>query len=69
MIIIYIAHPPNNISLDKFNMIDNKIISNSGIFQLDKQIKIIKLKINEIIEKIIKDEDVEIEFSFYDNAF
>jgi len=52
------------ITLDNYLQIDSIINSQSGIIQLDEQIKCIKLHIDSIIEKIINDEEVNVDFEF-----
>lgn len=53
-----------SVDLNKFKQKDKTIIRGSGIFQLSKQIKIIKERINEVVAHIINDETVEINFDF-----
>lgn len=57
----------NQFNLNNFEEQDTIITKQSGIFQLDKQIKIIKERINEIIGQIINDKDIEIDFNFYND--
>jgi hypothetical protein len=60
---------PTNYNKDKLNLIDfeneeKRITANSGIWQLNKQIKQIKQKLDAILHKIIMDENVQISFEF-----
>lgn len=60
-------HPTSyssTISLDTFVDSDNTITAQSGITQLDQQIKTIKNHINTIVDQIINDEEVEIRWEF-----
>lgn len=51
-------------SLDNFTQIDKQITEESGILNLDKQIKLLKGKINELIFRIYHDDDVDLNFDF-----
>lgn len=52
------------ITLDNYVQIDYIVNSQSGIIQLDEQIKCIKLHIDNIIDKIINDIEVDVDFEF-----
>lgn len=53
-----------NTTLENFEQRDTIITEQSGIFQLDEQIKNIKEKIDEVINQIINDEEIEIDLNF-----
>jgi hypothetical protein len=62
---------PTNYNKDKLNLIDFenediRMTVNSGIWQLDKQIKQAKQKLDEILHKIIMDTEVRISFLSYE---
>ncbi|KAA6227312.1 MULTISPECIES: hypothetical protein [unclassified Campylobacter] len=50
------------LTLENFNEVDNIFCENAGIYDLDKSIKYIKRILNSNIEKIINDENVNINF-------
>jgi type I restriction enzyme S subunit len=54
-----------NLSLEDFEEEDIKITKESGIIQLDKQIKSIKQKIDQTINNIVNDEETSLEFNFF----
>lgn len=56
-------------NMDDFKKKDAVITEQSGIFQLDKQIKTIKEKINMLVNQIINNQEIEIDFDFYNQAF
>jgi type I restriction enzyme S subunit len=53
-----------DLSLDNFERKDTEVTEESGILELDKQIKAIKQRLDEVIHQIVMDEEVEIDFSF-----
>lgn len=55
------------LNLINFENEDIKVTTESGIWQLDKQIKQIKQKLDEILYKIVMDEIVQISFEFFKN--
>ncbi|MCD6168300.1 MAG: restriction endonuclease subunit S [Caldisericia bacterium] len=55
-----VAYNENKLNLEDFENEDIKITIESGIWQLDKQIKQIKQKVDAILHKIIMDEEVHI---------
>lgn len=61
-------NPPNlmdvSVDVNNFKQKDDSIVRGSGIFQLDKQIKMLKERIKEVVTNIIDDETVEINFNF-----
>lgn len=59
-----VNYNPNKLNVENFEAEDIKITKEAGIWQLDKQIKQIKQKLNEIFHKIIMDEEVKISFNF-----
>lgn len=65
---------PMNTSNEKFTLgtFENKdiaITNKVGILQLDKQIKIIRNKIDLLMHQIVDDSQVKIDFSFYQNNY
>jgi len=60
---------PVSYNTDKLNLYNfltegKKIIDESGILQLDEQIKIIREHLNFIVDQIINDEEVKVDFNF-----
>lgn len=56
---------PKKLTLENFTEIDKIWNKNVGIVELDKSIKKMKEHLNNIIDKIINDEDIEIKFKEY----
>ncbi len=54
----------DNLTLDNFLETDNQFNETAGIIELYKTAKKIKARIDEVIDQIVKDEDVEIQFNF-----
>ena len=55
---------PNNLSLENFLQNDQEWNKEAGIIELDKSIKQIKEHLNKVLDKIVSDEKVEIDFDF-----
>ncbi len=53
-----------NLNLSGFENEDLKITDKEGIYQLDSKIKLLKMKINYLINLIINDEEINISFDF-----
>jgi len=62
-----VTYNENKLNLHDFENEDIKITAEAGIWQLDRQIKQIKQKLNTILHKIIMDEEVYISFDFLVN--
>jgi len=62
------SYDVDKLNLDNFSNQDEKITQKSGILQLDEQIKIIKENLNFVIDQIIKDNEVKIDFEFLKNG-
>lgn len=58
-----IKYENNNVNENNFLEIDHKYNLNAGIYELDKNIKTIKKRLNNVIEKIANDEDILIDFN------
>jgi len=59
-----VSYDTNKLNLDNFLTKDKSITSESGILQLDEQIKTIKEYLNFLIDQIINDNEVKIDFRF-----
>lgn len=59
-----IIYQPENTTLDNFLEKDNLYNQTAGIIELDKTAKKIKEKVNETIDRIFKDEPINISFDF-----
>lgn len=62
-----VTYNENKLNLHDFENEDIKITAEAGIWQLDKQIKQIKQKLNESLFKIIMDRNLDISFLFLQN--
>ena len=62
-----INYKEDKLNLDKFENEDIRITTEAGITQLDKQIKEIKQKLDEVLYKIAMDMKVEVSFDFIRN--
>lgn len=58
-----IKYENNNVNENNFLEIDHKYNLNAGIYELDKNIKTIKKRLNNVIGKIANDEDILIDFN------
>jgi len=63
-----VSYNTDKLSLDNFLSEDETITNESGILQLDEQIKTTKEQRNFIIDQIINDEKVKIDFEFLKNG-
>ncbi|MCD6572850.1 MAG: hypothetical protein J7K95_01985 [Thermoplasmata archaeon] len=59
-----IVYDEGKLNLQDFENEDIKITAEAGIWQIDKQIKQIKQKLDAILHKIVMDEEVHISFDF-----
>jgi type I restriction enzyme S subunit len=57
-----------DLSLSNFEQKDIELTEKSGILELDKQLKVIKQRLDEVVHQIVIDEDVKIDFSFLDES-
>ncbi len=64
-----IKNKEHSFKLSNLDTRDEEITRKSGIVQLDTQVKAIKEKLNESMKKIIRNERVQIDFSFYSKLF
>lgn len=55
---------PNNLNLEIFLEKDQKWNEKAGIIEIDESIKKVKENLNKILDKIINDEEVEVDFNF-----
>ena len=55
---------PNNLNLDNFLENDQKWNEKFGIIEIDKSMKQIKEYLNKTLDKIVNNEEVEIDFAF-----
>lgn len=58
------AHYKKEFDMDTFCQIDEEFNSKAGIYELDKSMKLIKNKIDEVIDAIVKDDDPQLTFDF-----
>lgn len=68
--IVQLYHYPENhyetknCSLDSFLTLDSTYNKTAGIYELDKTAKLLKARLNEVIDQIVNDEEVKISFDF-----
>ncbi|MCE8163060.1 MAG: hypothetical protein I3273_00095 [Candidatus Moeniiplasma glomeromycotorum] len=55
---------PNGLNLNNFLEKDQQWNQQAGILEIDKSIKLIKEHLNKVLDKIVNDEEVEINFNF-----
>ncbi len=58
------ANYSNEFDMDTFCQIDEEFNSKAGIYELDKSIKLMKNKIDEVIDAIVQDDDPQLTFDF-----
>ncbi|PTX60683.1 hypothetical protein C8N46_106329 [Kordia periserrulae] len=51
-------------TLDNYLDLDNAFNEEAGIYELDKSVKAIKEKLNKVIDQIVNDNDIEIDFNY-----
>lgn len=58
------TYSEEKLTLKDFEAEDVRVTAQSGIYQLDKQIKLLKNQINQYVDLIIEDKDISINFNF-----
>jgi type I restriction enzyme S subunit len=59
-----VSYEKQRLTINYFENEDVNVTHKAGIWQLDKQIKQITIKLNEIVNKIIDDKNIEVDFKF-----